>query len=257
MKTMAFVLLVALGMGGLWSYQARRFERLRAEGAALKSELEGLRTKTQAAARDLQEIAPELAKAEQRESAQKNAHEKQDPFVQKVYPLMEKAAELYEFLEKMPQATIPELVFLTESDWLELGQSLDLAKPNGLQIAFAHTRARAKKHFLDELDSALTEFKEKNPTKMPATLADLKNYFPKEVSDEVLARWDIPDRSNWPGLAKMFAEASGDLQLAVIEKAVPKGGFEMPACMFVSHKNGRTITSVTTDTILPEELVKK
>jgi RNA polymerase sigma factor (sigma-70 family) len=199
-KTLITVAVVAAVGTGV--YEARQASRLQDQVRALQQQqapfadqVERLtRERDAAAAREagfrqdnerLRETAAELPKlraelARLRGVTQQVAQSKAagqsltSPFTQNVLALTERAAALNQQLERMPDKKIPELQFLTESDWLQAAKQASFDTETDVRKALSHLRSLAKTRL--PMGGALGAFARANDGQLPTDLSQLKPY---------------------------------------------------------------------------------
>jgi hypothetical protein len=164
--------------------------------AALESDHERLRRDTA----ELPRLRGEVARLRlvEKQSGQVNASAAggEDAFTQTVLDLTRRAGELNQQLERMPDKRIPELQFLTESDWLSVAKDASLQSEPEVRQALAKLRNVAKGKFGDYVTGALDKFIAATNGQLPADLSELKPYFEVPVEDAVLERWEAVRHSD-------------------------------------------------------------
>ncbi len=125
-----------------------------------------------------------------------------DPFAQSVLQLAVRAGELNQYLEGMPDKKIPELHFLSESDWLTVAKDANLQTDAGIRQALSKLRSLAKSRFGMYAAHALDKFIEANRGELPSAPIQLKSLFEVTVSDDVLRRYRMLHTGNVSELPK-------------------------------------------------------
>lgn len=112
--------------------------------------------------------------------AQSTAGKTGDPFTESVLGLTQRAGELNQLLERMPEKKIPELQLLAENDWLEAAKFARLDSDENIRKSLSKLRARAKQRMV--FGDALAAFTEANNGDLPAELSQLKPWFNSVLS---------------------------------------------------------------------------
>lgn len=104
----------------------------------------------------------------------------------------ERADQLKQLLETNPSEKIPELQFLTESEWLWLAHEDHLDTEDGYRMAMSRARTMAEGHiFHDVLKPALQQYAQGNNGQFPTDIAQLKLWFKSPVDEAILQRWVV------------------------------------------------------------------
>ena len=110
--------------------------------------------------------------------------------------LLEKVDLLKHRIEKFPDKKIPEIQFLTPTDWLNLAINGDpKADKNAHNILF-RARMVAKERFAPMLGEALRNYTNSNAGRLPDSLGQLKSYFAARVEDALLERYEFLSTGN-------------------------------------------------------------
>ena len=169
-----------------------RVSRDTAEEVRLRGEVARLRT-------NAQEIARLKAKANS---------ETNDPAAATVKSWTERVKRLKEFVERTPEAKIPEFQLLTTEDWL-------LAKGDNDRKTLSHLRQLAENRFSKHLQAALRKYLEAHNSQAPTDLAQVEPYFEPPIDTAVLERWKIAPTSEFPHVRM------GASDWLVTQKALP------------------------------------
>lgn len=102
----------------------------------------------------------------------------------------ERLHRLKERLEQTPEARIPELKFLTDTDWLDAAKG-NLDSDADYRRAFSALRSAGESKFIPMMQSALKGYMQANNQQFPTDLAQLQPYFAPPVDDALLQRWEI------------------------------------------------------------------
>lgn len=147
-----------------------------------------------------------------------------DPFTQSVLALTQRAGELNQHLQRMPDKKIPELQFLTESDWLTVAKGASFQSEADVRQALSQLRNVAKGKFGTYATHALDKFIAANNGQLPTDLSQLKSYFEVPVEDAVLQRWQVEvlqtgdasdPRDNWELSEKAPVDRDYELPIKV------------------------------------------
>ncbi|HEY5913800.1 MAG TPA: sigma-70 family RNA polymerase sigma factor [Verrucomicrobiae bacterium] len=108
----------------------------------------------------------------------------------------QRVSQFIKQLEAAPAEKIPELRFLTDSDWLSLASRSALDTAGGFSHAASGARALAQNRFVNDLlHPALQQFAKENAGQLPGDLGQLHPYFETVVENEILQRWEIAPTS--------------------------------------------------------------
>jgi len=152
-----------------------RVNRNAAEEVRLRGEVVRLRT-------NAQEIARLKAKAES---------ETNEPTAAAVKSWTERVKRLKAFVERTPEAKIPEFQYLTTEDWLT-------ARGDNDRQTLGHLRQLAENRFSNHLQAALRKYLDAHNSQAPADLAQVQPYFEPPMDNAVLQRWKIAPASEVP-----------------------------------------------------------
>jgi hypothetical protein len=153
----------------------------------------------------------------------------EDPFTQSVLALTQRAGELNQHLQSMPDKKIPELQFLAESDWLAVAKDASFQSEPDVRQALTKLRNVAKAKFGTYATRALDKFIVANNGQLPAHLPQLKPYFEVPVEDAILQRYQVlqtsdasTPRENW--VLREIAPVDRDYELPLHVKGWSAGG---------------------------------
>lgn len=203
--------------------------------AALQNDLARLRRDNERLRRDTAELAKlrgevtRLRAVEQQLGQSKAPAGTDDPFTQSVLALTQRAGELNQHLQSMPDKKIPELQFLTESDWLSVAKDASFQSESDIRQALSKLRNVAKGKFGTYATHALDKFIAANNGQLPTDLSQLKPYFEVPVEDAVLQRYQVQQtddgsspRDNW--VLREKAPVDLDYELPLHVRGWPGGG---------------------------------
>lgn len=146
--------------------------------------------------------------------------------------------------ELMPDSWIPEMVLLTEDDWLqaarrEINNELDLRR------SMSELRGYAEKMVVSEIAKAVRKHKEVTGLEFPQTIKGLGPYLDEGIDETVLSRWDLVPEKSVNGIR------TGDTEYVITQKEPIDEIFDK---MHVIGPNGQASTdvihSVTSDALL-------
>jgi RNA polymerase sigma factor (sigma-70 family) len=167
--------------------------------------------------------------AQQLRESETSAVVSEDPFTQSVLALTQRAGELNQHLQSMPDKKIPELQFLTESDWLSVAKDASFQSEPDVRQALSRLRNVAKAKFGTYATRALDKFIAANNGQLPTQLFQLKPYFEVPVEDAILQRYEVlqtsdasSPRENW--VLRETAPADRDYELPLHVKGWSAGG---------------------------------
>jgi len=108
-------------------------------------------------------------------------------------------------IEKYPERKIPEMQFLSPTDWLKIAIDDPNAEKNAGSSTLFTARKLAKDRFAPIMADALRSYTNSNAGRMPDSLVQLKPYFNSPVEDSLLQRYQLmssndPDQPAWGGM---------------------------------------------------------
>lgn len=110
---------------------------------------------------------------------------------------LDRVGRLRQRLEQTPDAQIPELKFLTETDWL-IAANGKLETEEDYRAAFSRLRSSAEGAFLRTAETALQNYLSKHHDEFPGELSQLTPYFETPPADDILARYQIAPPGSSP-----------------------------------------------------------
>jgi RNA polymerase sigma factor (sigma-70 family) len=120
-----------------------------------------------------------------------SATNREDPFTQSILTLTMRAGELNQHLQRMPDKKIPELRYLTESDWLTVARDASFQSDAEISRALSQLRSLAKNNFGTYAAHALDKFIAAQNGQLPTEVPQLKPYFEVPVDDDTLQRYRL------------------------------------------------------------------
>jgi hypothetical protein len=179
----------------------RRLAALADHNARLRAENDRLRADTQARA---------------------DAATAPDPALRAMADWLQRALTLRNHFKTHPTASIPEMRWIAEMDWLETTKDTSLATENDILAAASQLRSRAETIFVNKAFPALQRYREAHDRQFPAEVAQLQPYFDAPVDPAILARWtilpakDVSDfKGDWVITQKSAVDDVRDSRLAI------------------------------------------
>ncbi|HWY76590.1 MAG TPA: sigma-70 family RNA polymerase sigma factor [Verrucomicrobiae bacterium] len=103
-----------------------------------------------------------------------------------------RASQLKQRLERMPDKQIPELKLLTDQDWFDaVKNARDLQSDEDYRRALSDLRNNAKHEFAGIVQQALRAYTAANDGQLPGNLGQLKPYLSTPLDDSVLDRYTM------------------------------------------------------------------
>src|ERR1035437_4957277 len=152
-----------------------RVSRNGAEEVRLRGEVARLRTN-----------AYEIARLKAKANSESN-----DPAAATAKSWTERVKRLKEFVERTPDAKIPEFQFLTTEDWLT-------ARGDNDRQTLCHLRELAESRFSNQLQAGLRKYLEAHNSQAPTDLAQVQPYFEPPIDNAVLQQWKSAPASEVP-----------------------------------------------------------
>jgi len=213
-KTLITATVAVLAGAGI--YEARQASQLREQNQALQP-LQQLQTKQLTELRNehddaLNRLAVALAANKDLQSNRNTSEllklraevtrlqaEANDPTGSAAKALLANVSRLKQRLEETPNATIPELQFLTEQDWLKAASG-KLDTDVDYRRALASLRSAGENKFASMLQPALSQYVQANNGQFPIDLSQLQPYFTSPVDGAILQRWEITSPKTVPNI---------------------------------------------------------
>jgi biopolymer transport protein ExbB/TolQ len=159
--------------------------------AIVQEENERLRRETSDAPR-LRNDSQELARLKEADAQVRN-----DPTRAELNAWLARVSQLKQRLEKAPDARIPELQLVTESDWLNVARA-KLETDDDYRVALSLLRTAGETKFYKMAVPALYEYMKANNGQFPTDLSQLRPYFGSPVDDAILQRWEVVPSDTLP-----------------------------------------------------------
>ena len=179
-------------------------EQLKHELAETTEQLAAIRKENDQLKRDNAELyklrgeVPRL-RNESRELTQLKTNPASDATISEALKWKERVKLLKQYAEQNPDASIPELQFATEQDWLDAA-SKKIETPTDYRIAMSSLRGRVENKFAGMLQKALRKYMKENNDQFPSELSLLQPYFNSPVDDAILERYVILPGDGVPSL---------------------------------------------------------
>ncbi len=119
-----------------------------------------------------------------------------EPIESAAKDLLGKVDELKQRLDQMPDKKIPEIQFLTPTDWINFALNANLTNDRSSEQSLSRVRSGAKDRFAPMLAQALRSYTESNGGQLPIALSQLKPYFDSPVDDVILERYQLLHTGN-------------------------------------------------------------
>ena len=152
-------------------------------------------------------------------------------------------SQLKQLLETNPSEKIPELQFLSDSDWQMIVEHNALDTEEARRMAMSSARGAAELLFCQaNLRPALLQYAEDNSGQFPADLSQLKPYFKSPVDDAVLQRYEILPASKLPSSLVSHREAGEGF--VITQKAPVNAALDGRVCLGLKSWKGGHGTNV-------------
>lgn len=171
--------------------------------AAARAAAEKLRTESLRVATDLSAASQRLGAARDRAKADATTEAALEAWLARV-------AQLKQWFADRPNQAIPEMRYLTSSDWLTATLDNDLHHPGHVRLAAADIRrvAKFRTEISNNLSQALVAYRRDHNGTEAATMADLQPYLSPALSDDILLRYEFrpPNTDGWKGSSIILQE---------------------------------------------------
>jgi outer membrane murein-binding lipoprotein Lpp len=114
-----------------------------------------------------------------------------DPMESAAKDLVAKVEQFKKQVDQWPEKKIPELQFLTPTDWLNASQIPQFTNDISARSAISELRMAAKNRFARMLAKALRDYTQANGGELPNDLSQLKPFFDPPVGDDILGRYNL------------------------------------------------------------------
>lgn len=114
-----------------------------------------------------------------------------DPFVKQVLQWKANETKLRKLFADHPEKRVPELVLVSDDQWLGIAKYADLNSETGIRKAQSEVRHQAKNDFMPDLMSALNIFVNANDGVLPTDLNQLQQYFKQPVDEAILQQYKL------------------------------------------------------------------
>ncbi len=100
--------------------------------------------------------------------------------------------QLKQLVEQRPNLKVPEFQFLTDNDWMRLGDAgFRTETEDDIRLAIAMLRSTAKSHLAGMIGHALNQYIAANNGQLPGDLSELNPYFSSTVDPAMLQRYQL------------------------------------------------------------------
>lgn len=207
---LAFLLGVLVGAGIIWVVNnSNRNEKHSQELSTVREELEADKSKLQTLENELSKKTTETYTLGRRVASLIESLKSSDPQAeQEMEDWILRTSTLRNYLDSHPQLKIPEMHFLTTSDWLDAAKEKKFTTEADVRLALAFLRSVAKAKAGMTISHLLTEA-QKDGAALPANLSNLTN---DPLLKQILGRYSIfdpnhPPQGYWPrGVATVVVE---------------------------------------------------
>jgi regulator of replication initiation timing len=158
--------------------------RAKTQIAALQEENQQLRKESE----DLPRLRGELARFRNDARSAVQSQTENDATQTAAKSWLDRVTLLKQRLQELPEARIPELVLVTDQDWLNAAKG-ELNTEKDYRQALSALRGAVENKFVSQLHPALKQYLEANDGKFPSDLAQLQPYFKSAVDDAILQRY--------------------------------------------------------------------
>ena len=122
-----------------------------------------------------------------------------DQSVMLVNSWLDRVQRLKQRLQEHPEANIPELQALTQSDWLAQAKD-DLNTDKDFRKALSWLRLSAENKYARRMVSAIQKYAQEHGGQLPADLLQIKSAFEPPIEDAILRRYEIVPAASLPTL---------------------------------------------------------
>jgi RNA polymerase sigma factor (sigma-70 family) len=203
--------------------------------AAVRDEIGRLNRSTS----ELLKLRNELAQLKSAAIQQQN-----DPTESARQSWLARVTQLKKYLTQMPDKGIPELKYLTETDWLDTLRTSKLDTEIEARQALNALRNVAKEKVASLMSEALKQYLKSNDGKFPTDTAQLKPYFESPMDDAILGRYTMLPASDVTNMG--LSKQGSDWLIA--EKAPVDIDYDT---RFVTGAIGRGRSDFDADVLIP------
>lgn len=98
---------------------------------------------------------------------------------------------LHSIVAQHPEAAIPELGLLTETDWLQVARGAQFDTPEAVRQSLAALRSAAKQKFAEQLSAALRKYVAVTAGRLPLGVDALAPYFNPPMEPAILQEYEV------------------------------------------------------------------
>ncbi len=165
---------------------------------ALKRDLAGITEKTSRAAATHRQLTTQSASATaDLDRLTRDVAPKLLARQKEVSDWLGRVTQLRSALDQKPSQRIPEMQFLTDSDWLKVARTHALDSDGSLRSALGALRDVAKQSAREKVSNALRAHANAHDGKDPDAVAALSPYFEAGTDTSFLARYEMTAHSRW------------------------------------------------------------
>lgn len=171
-----------------------RIDTMTAGGEALRKNHVITMRDLAAAQQQLAAIDQDLVQAERNGTTERN---------REIKKWARQVKKLHALFEERPDQKIPEMLTLSEAEWLLVAKTAELDTPDQIRAALARVRALAKNEFASKMNQALARFTEASHGTLPTSVSALGPYFSPPADPMILQRYEMH-----PALASQSTDVS-------------------------------------------------
>lgn len=191
-QTVVLVAAIVALAGGSTAYEVHRGRANRAQLAALRRQEETFRAELGA----LEDQQAERARALVAAQAESVALPSEttvvtDPVTAEIQPWLDRLQTLQRMFSEHSELSIPEMVQLTELEWLSIARKSSVETEAQLRQSLAAVRAAAKEKFAQQMASALRKYTAASGGELPPTPQALAPHFIRTLDPAMFARYEV------------------------------------------------------------------
>lgn len=153
---------------------------------------------------------------------------------------LQRVERLRAWLQQHPERNIPEMQFLTSTDWLSVAFDASFANDTRIRRALQKLRrlAKAKPQIMENITAALSKYSREHDGHPAGTIADFRSYLSPALGDDILARYEIaaevPGQNDRNGVIIGTSHFGGGGRLVLQEKNVADEDYDSRLLFFES-----------------------
>ena len=210
-------------------YQAHLIANERSQALGLQQRITGQLLHSQQLSEERDRATALLAKKHTELESDQIHAKKEDANDSALESWLGRVSRLKERLGRMPEKNIPEMRFLTSSDWLSvtLNNGLETEAKVTLALADLRRRAKLKPELFQNLPNAIRAYSKEHDGRAVTDIAQLRPYLNPPLDDDILQRYGLVPvaTSFWPERPA----TNGIGQSTLMEKAVVDEDYDILA----------------------------